>query len=322
MKPYLIMNTFVNTFFKNPKWIDPQVLKIETLGEFSADYLAEVRDNLKKAVSDEPLVTVVLTTFNEEANIVRCLDSISRNKTSYPFEVVVVNNNSTDLTEESLKMLEVRHYDQPVQGSGPARQMGQEKARGKYILLGDADCLYSEDWIEKMIRKMEKPNTAVVYGRYSFLSDNRDPRWQMAIYEMLRDVSFEMKHFKRPYLNTYGISMAYVREQGLKIGYVNDTRRGNDGRLCFDLMKFGKVRRLRSYSAAAWTGTRTLYRDSNSFAEALWRRVLNQLSRIGELFYTMPDHDTKTSPTTDDSISASLKRIKSKVGLQHEHKHA
>ncbi|MDZ7845455.1 MAG: hypothetical protein U5L96_00990 [Owenweeksia sp.] len=93
----------------------------------------------------------------------------------------------------------------------------------------------------------------------------------------------EICHHKRPFLNAYGISMAYHREQGLKEGYISDTRRGNDGRMCFDLMKYGKVRRLRSYSANVWTGTCTLFRDG-SFAKAFWRRVMIHISRFDEYF--------------------------------------
>ncbi|MDZ7845454.1 MAG: glycosyltransferase family 2 protein [Owenweeksia sp.] len=163
------MQNFANTFFQNPHWIRKDQLAIEKFADFSEDYLQKVRYNLQQAVSDKPVATVILTTYNEEANIVRCLDSIAGNKTIFPFEVVVVNNNSSDRTAEALDYLGQKYYDQPIQGSGPARQMGMEKARGQYILLGDADCLYPETWIEKMVKTLTKNNTAVVYGRYSFM---------------------------------------------------------------------------------------------------------------------------------------------------------
>lgn len=303
---------FLN-FFKNPAWIDKDLLNINQFDDLPELYISQVRDRLKSVVSDEPVVSVILTTLNEETNVVRCLDSISRSKTSYPFEVVLVNNNSTDKTLAAYESLDVEYHNQTIQGSGPSRQMGIEHAKGKYILLGDADCLYPESWIQKMVDHLKKQGTSVVYGRYSYLADKQSgPRWQLSLYELLRDVSMEMRHAKRPFLNAYGISMAFYRDQALKEGFITDARRGNDGRMCFDLMKYGKVRRLRSYRAAAWTGTRTLMRDG-SFLKALWRRVMIHLSRLDEYFRPLPDHDTKTSLNGDDSVKASIKRIKKKV---------
>lgn len=260
-------------------------------------------------------MSIIITTYNEEANVVRCLNSIASNKTAYPFEIVLVNNNSTDNTTTALKALDVTFLEQPVQGSGPARQLGLENARGKYILLGDADCVYPEKWIQKMVDLLKTRDTAVVYGRYSFFTEKESmPRWQLSLYEMMRDISMEIRHLKRPFLNTYGISMAFYRDQALKEGFIKESRRGNDGRICFDLMKYGKVKRLRSYRSAAWTGTRTLLRDG-SFFQAFCNRVIDNISRIDEFFHRMPSHNTKNSGNIDHSMHGSIARLKKKVGL-------
>ena len=309
------MSIIIRNFFKNPTWLPTELLSIEEFKDFPKDYITQVRDALMNSQSENPVVSIILTTYNEEANVVRCLDSISRNKSKYPFEVVMVNNNSTDETVKALEALGVAYQNQDIQGSGPARQMGLENSRGKYILLGDADCIYPERWIEEMVNQLKKKDTAVVYGRYSFISEKGGmPRWQLSLYEMFRDISMEIRHVKRPFLNAYGISMAFHKDQALMEGFIGDARRGNDGRLCFDLMKYGKVRRNRSFSSAAWTGTRTLMRDGSIF-KAFSNRVMDNISRLGDFFHRMPEHDTKTSPTEDHSMEASIKRIKKRTGL-------
>src|SRR5690606_12626695 len=145
--------------------------------------------------------------------------------------------------------LHVRKLFQEIQGCGPARQLGQENAKGKYILLADADCLYPDCWLNEMMKVLTQPGVVCVYGRYSFISEERYPRWKLYSLEKMKDIIAEIRHLKRPYLNAYGISMGYVKEYGLKVGYVMYKIWGDDGRLCFDLMSYGKVKQVRSNKA-------------------------------------------------------------------------
>src|SRR5690606_28868491 len=98
---------------------------------------------------------------------------------------------------------------------GPARQMGQENAIGEYVLLADADCIYPECWIDAMMDKLTLPGIVCVYGRYSFIADKGFPRWKLFLYEVLKDLIAELRHFKRPYLNALGMSMGYIKALGL-----------------------------------------------------------------------------------------------------------
>lgn len=302
-------------FFRNPRWIRKEYLQVEKFNDFPSEYIAEVRKNLHAAVSDQPEVSILLCAYNEEANLVRCLDSLSKSKTSYPFEVVMVNNNSTDNTIAAIRALDLPYYNQTIQGAGPSRQMAIDHARGKYILLADTDCVYPPGWIQKMVDLLRTDGTAVVYGRHSFMAEgNSGGRWKLAIYEFIRDLNAEIKHLKRPFLNAYGMSMAFHRENAIKEGFIGDNRRGFDGRICFDLMKYGKVKCLRSTSANTWTSTRALQRDG-SFFKAVITRLMKHLSHLDEYFRPMPDHDTKSSTNPDGSLQGSLHRIKKKARL-------
>src|SRR5690606_14446285 len=208
--------------------------------------------------SEKPEVSIVIPAYNEEINIIACIDSLSHMRTKVPFEIVVVDNNSTDLTWDSLRKLEVNAFIQKIQGPGPARQLGMEKAKGKYILTADADCMYPPTWLTIMHKHLSKEGVSCVYGRYSFIENKAVPRYKLFIYETLRNLMAEVRHLKRPYLNSYMINMGYVREFGLKIGFDLRGVRGEDGRMCFDLMKYGKVVQVRAVGARPWTGQRTL----------------------------------------------------------------
>ncbi|PRY52358.1 glycosyl transferase family 2 [Arcticibacter pallidicorallinus] len=283
---------------KIPQWINDVNLPYKTYDEIPQNIVDEINTNLDKVTSSHPIITILIAAYNEEVNILRCIYSLSKMKTDIPFEILVVNNNSTDNTQNTLDRLHIRKVFQPIQGCGPARQLGQENARGKYVLLADADCLYPQVWVEEMMKVLQQPGVVCVYGRYSFLPEKGYPRWQLFMLEKMKDVIASYRQIKRPYLNTYGISMGYVKEFGLKAGYVMANIRGEDGRLAFDMMKFGKIMPVKANSARPWTGLRTLDRDG-SFAKALSNRIIREIKRSVKMLRSEKTHDTKTS-TNDD----------------------
>ncbi|MGF7215717.1 glycosyltransferase involved in cell wall biosynthesis [Spirosoma lacussanchae] len=281
-------------WFKNPDWINQHAYPYERLADVPGSVFAAINARLDKQPTGKPDVSIVIAAYNEEVNLIRCVSSLAALETSIPFEIIVVNNNSTDQTAETLDRLHVRSALQPIQGCGPARQMGQELALGDYVLLADADCLYPPVWLDEMTRKLRKPGVSCVYGRYSFIAQDDMPRWQLALHETLRDLIAEVRHVNRPYLNAFGMSMGYNREAGLKAGFVMQNIRGEDGRMCFDLMQYGRVAAMKNNAACVWTGPRSLLRDGN-FWQALGKRVLTELQRPLSYLTPHPPHDTKTS---------------------------
>ncbi len=290
------------SIFKNPSWINTDLLKYEKLNDIPASIFDEVNTNLDKVLTQtNPIATIIIAAWNEEANIVRCLYTLSKSQTSFPFDIIVVNNNSKDRTQETLDKLHVKSLFQEKQGCGPARQWGQENALGKYILLADADCIYPKDWVQKMMEKLTEKDVVCVYGRYSFLVPEGKSRLKFVFFEFTKDIVAEIRHLNRPHLNAYGISMGYVKEYGLKAGYIDRNIRGDDGRLCFDMMPYGKVKQVRSRSARVWTGARTLERDG-SFSRAFLMRIVKEIFRIPRYFSKQAPHDTKTSENDDPEV--------------------
>lgn len=280
--------------FKGPNWVKSHKYLFKSFDEIPDSIFADINLQLDTIQSKEPLVSIIIAAWNEEINILNCISSLSELKTNIPFEIIVINNNSTDDTQKTIDKLHVKKLFQKIQGCGPARQLGQEHALGKYILLADADCIYPECWIDAMISKLRLENVVCVYGRYSFIEEDKYPRWKLFLFEKLKDFIAEFRHFKRPYLNAYGISMGYIKEYGLRVGYVTYKIWGDDGRLCFDLMQYGKVKQVKLEAARVWTEPRTLQRDG-SFGKAFSSRIKIELSRFSSFFTPHPPHDTKTS---------------------------
>ncbi|MNL17192.1 Poly-beta-1,6-N-acetyl-D-glucosamine synthase [compost metagenome] len=265
--------------FKNPNWLNQFLYSFERYEQISPSLFDQINQDLDRVQSKEPLVSVVVIAWNEEKNIFRCVATLSKMVTNIPFEIIVVNNNSTDKTQQILDRLNLRSFNELKQGAGPARQKGQENALGKYILTADADCFYPSCWIDSMIGVLKQKGVVCVYGRYAFISEPGFPRWKLFILERMKDIAARIRHAKQPYFNTFGISMGYLKEYGLKIGFISVNRRGEDGQLCMDLMQYGKIKQVKSDKARVWTGVRTLQQDG-SLVKVFSNRVAAELRRF------------------------------------------
>lgn len=268
------------TIVKTPNWVKDFSYNYDTFDQIPQSVFDSINQDLDKITGPDPVVTVLIAAWNEEINVLRCVASLSKTVYDFPIEIVVVNNNSTDRTQDTIDKLHVKGFFEKKQGCGPARQLGQVNALGKYVLLADADCFYPSCWVKEMMTVLQKPDVVCVYGRYSFISEPGFPRWKLFLLEKMKDAIAEFRHLKRPYFNAYGISMGYIRELGVKVGFIQDNFWGDDGQLCLNLMKYGKVKQVRSNKARAWTGTRTLQRDGKSFSQALLARISKEMKRF------------------------------------------
>lgn len=114
------------------------------------------------------MISVVIPAYNEEKTIGASLDSLVNQTTKQPFEVIVVDNNSTDGTvkkvQEYNKKLQLRIVHERRKGRGPARAAGFDAAHGEIILSTDADTYVPANWIEEITRPFNDPQIVAVTG--------------------------------------------------------------------------------------------------------------------------------------------------------------
>ena len=104
----------------------------------------------------DPLVSVIVSTKNEERNISACLESVVQQSTP-PLEIIVVDNFSEDKTTEIAQEYGAKIFQQGPERSAQ-RNYGVEKAQGKYILYLDADMRLSPKVIEECVNCCEVDN--------------------------------------------------------------------------------------------------------------------------------------------------------------------
>lgn len=109
-------------------------------------------------------ISIVIPAYNEENHLAACLDAIAA-QTLPPYEVIVVDNNSTDNTTAIASSYPfVRLLTEKRQGVVHARQAGFDAARGDIIGRIDVDTHIAADWVETLVRIFQNPDVQSVTG--------------------------------------------------------------------------------------------------------------------------------------------------------------
>lgn len=116
-------------------------------------------------------ISVIVTTYNNEKFLKRCLDSILQQKTNFSVQAIVINDGATDSTPQILKEYEDipgwKIVHQENRGFSGALNRGLDNAEGEYIAFVDADDTLCGDKALQILMSAAKENQAdVVAGNY------------------------------------------------------------------------------------------------------------------------------------------------------------
>lgn len=151
-----------------------------------------------------PKVSVIIPTHNHAHFLPECLSSV-RAQTYTDYEVIVVNNGSTDDTESLIGKLtwdKLRYYFQNDTGSvaGP-RNTGIRLARGKYVAFLDSDDLWYEKKLERVMKVLENSPDIDILSHDLFLVRNERPKTILKSGPLKKDM-FKFILIKNPLLGS------------------------------------------------------------------------------------------------------------------------
>lgn len=122
-----------------------------------------------------PKVSVIIPAYNAITYLPETLESALK-QTFKDFEIIIVNDGSTDETEQWVSQIKdprVRLISQKNQGLSGARNTGITNAQAEHIAILDADDLWEPDKLEKQVRVLdENPEVALVYTWVAFIDED------------------------------------------------------------------------------------------------------------------------------------------------------
>ncbi|QAT48340.1 glycosyltransferase [Caproiciproducens sp. NJN-50] len=173
-----------------------------------------------------PIISVVIPVYNVEKYVGKCLISLEE-QTFRDFEIIAVNDGSTDASPEILRHFESKYdnitvVDQKNAGMSLARNAGMEKARGEYLTFVDSDDYVAPTFLEELYEACvdHDADIACCYYYYHFIDNDFLFEYPFrckgvfnrakAMNKLLRDVQIQSlvwnKLYRRRLFTDYGIT--------------------------------------------------------------------------------------------------------------------
>lgn len=166
------------------------------------------------------LISVIIPAYNAASTLFNCLNALqSQSVPSSSYEIIVVDDGSTDNTTKVAEDTGVRVVSQPNNGAAAARNHGAQIALGELLLFTDADCVPAYDWVEQMSAPFTDMDLAGAKGVYLTKQSELTARFVQLEYE---DKYERMRSSTQiDFVDTY--SAAYRRDIFLAMGGFDTT---------------------------------------------------------------------------------------------------
>src|SRR5215469_3092700 len=138
------------------------------------------------------LISVIVCTHNRCESLVRTLDSLAQMSVppALTWELVVIDNNSSDRTSETVRSftgrgtaLPLKYFFEPVPGLSRARNLGIQESRGVIIAFIDDDVLVSREWLTEVRNAFQRYDPLCVGGRVLLQENSSRPAWWDKAYD-------------------------------------------------------------------------------------------------------------------------------------------
>lgn len=156
---------------KDPETLTTRIYEATRLNDMELDFFK---------VRELPMVSVVVPVYNDQHRIGTCLEGLL--KQTYPgdkFEIIVVDNGSTDNTPDVAKKYPVELlFEKGRRSSYAARNKGVAASNGEIVAFIDSDSHPAETWLENGVRALLINNADLVAGKVSFIFKNHDDLYE------------------------------------------------------------------------------------------------------------------------------------------------
>jgi len=167
-------------------------------------------------------VSVIIPTYNEENVIVKCLESLD-GQTHDEYEVIVVDDGSTDNTLRALSKLQIANYKlqtykQRHKGPAMARNLGAKYAKGKILVFVDADMTFEKNFLMNLVNPITERKSKGTFSKEEYVS-NWDNVW--ARMWNLKEGWKEKRRHPENYPETQKVFRAVLKSEFDRVGGFN-----------------------------------------------------------------------------------------------------
>lgn len=134
------------------------------------------------------MLSIIVPAHNEQQYIHKCLDAIMSQKTSFQYEVIVVNNASTDNTKDVALSFGTNVIDVPKKGLSLAKNSGAKSSMYDHLLFVDADCIIPSNHVQTVCETfIANPQIAAFGGPYIYKDGGK----------IVQYITLDLKYFYR-----------------------------------------------------------------------------------------------------------------------------
>lgn len=203
-------------------------------------------------INKEPAISVVICTYNRDKFIGESLNCLAKQDLSPgAFEIIVVDNNSTDNTASIVKKfieahpgLNIRYVSETNKGLSFARNRGIEEAKGPVITYIDDDAEATPGFLQSIVNFMQADQTIAGVGGKVIpkYSESEEPKWMSKYlngFVGLMDYGPVPKRFDNTMKYPAGCNMTYTKDILLRAGGFNNqlTFRSDDKYIFYQVTK-------------------------------------------------------------------------------------
>ncbi len=184
------------------------------------------------------MISVIIPTYNEEANITACLQSLCNQTISRDeYEIIVVDGHSKDRTCELARVYADEVISQTSKKVGGARNDGVLRAKGDIVATTDADCIIPPDWIEIIKNDFESNDIVQLYGTVYPIEMGLKHK----IYLMSANTFSRIGYYTGALYYTLGCNTAFDKKAFIDAGMYRCIDAGDDVEIALRMRKLGRV---------------------------------------------------------------------------------
>lgn len=163
-------------------------------------------------------VSIIIPVYNCEKYLNQCLNSVLNQKTNCSYEIICINDGSTDRSIEILNKYQgkIKIIDIENSGPGKARNIGISESSGEFLMFVDSDDYVSDNFVEKMYQTIIENNADVCISDFYRVYDHRLEH----IYKGNKEIYYK-GNFDKPLLMEYHSANKIIRKS-IFVSYPED----------------------------------------------------------------------------------------------------